>query len=167
MVEAKLFNRLSAGVKNAPEFDQAARTVACLAETLRRAGRDPEDLEELAFVVVAPAARIDDGAFAWEMTPESIRIGRSGDRVADYEGDRDAWFRDWFEPTLERVEIGLSELGRPPRSHRAPRPRLGSADRQLLRPLPAAQPTSRSLTLFPGRRGRAGLPCVPGSPRRP
>ena len=40
VIEGKLFNRLSAGVKNAPFFDQSARSVACIAETLRRAGRD-------------------------------------------------------------------------------------------------------------------------------
>ena len=41
VIEGKLFNRLSAGVKNAPYYDQAARSVACIAEALRRAGRDP------------------------------------------------------------------------------------------------------------------------------
>src|SRR3954467_9914502 len=33
VVEGKLFNRLSAGVKNATFYDQAARTVACVAES--------------------------------------------------------------------------------------------------------------------------------------
>src|SRR5215213_9071383 len=61
VLEAKLFNRLSAGVKNAPYYDQAARTIACVAEVLRRAGRGPEQVEALAYVVVAPRARIDDG----------------------------------------------------------------------------------------------------------
>ena len=41
VIEGKLFNRLSAGVKNAPYFDQAARSVACVAEILRRAGASP------------------------------------------------------------------------------------------------------------------------------
>ena len=41
LLEAKLFNRLSSGVKNAPFFDQAARSVACMAEVLRRADREP------------------------------------------------------------------------------------------------------------------------------
>src|SRR4051812_9976862 len=58
VLEAKLLNRLSAGVKNAPYYDQAARTVACVAEVLRRAGREPEQVESLAYVVIAPQARI-------------------------------------------------------------------------------------------------------------
>ncbi|MCJ7738288.1 MAG: hypothetical protein MUQ10_13415, partial [Anaerolineae bacterium] len=28
-------------------------------------------------------------------------------RVADYGGVKDAWYSDWFEPTLERIEIGV------------------------------------------------------------
>src|SRR3954451_1673056 len=37
ILEAKLFNRLSSGIRNALYYDQAARSVACLAEVLRRA----------------------------------------------------------------------------------------------------------------------------------
>ena len=41
VLEAKLYARLSAGVRNAPYYDQAARSVACIAETLRRVDRRP------------------------------------------------------------------------------------------------------------------------------
>jgi hypothetical protein len=104
LVEAKIFNRLSAGVKNSPGYDQAARSVACIAEVLRRAERDPEDMESLGFVIIAPRARIDDGVFAWEVAADSIRA-KVRRRVMEYGGERDAWFRDWFEPTLDRVEV--------------------------------------------------------------
>src|SRR5436305_9236064 len=54
VIEAKLFARFSAGVRNAPYYDQAARTVACIAETLRRAEIRPEAMDELAFILLAP-----------------------------------------------------------------------------------------------------------------
>ncbi len=104
LLEAKLNNRLSAGVKNAPFFDQAARSVACLAEVLRRAGREPKDMDELSFLVLAPQARIDDGVFARDTDPDAIRR-KARRRVAEYGSERDAWLRDWFEPTLDRVDI--------------------------------------------------------------
>ncbi len=104
VLEGKLFNRLSPGVTNAPFYDQAARSVACMAEVLRRAGRVPEFLDDLSFHVVAPRARIEDGIFAWDMTREAIR-GKVHRRAEEYEGGRDEWVRDWFEPTLRRVEI--------------------------------------------------------------
>ena len=104
VLEAKLSNRLSAGVKNAPYYDQAARTVACMAECLRRAAIDPADLESLGFYLVAPQARIDDGVFAWESDPAAIRR-KVRRRAEDYAGQLDGWLRDWFGPTSERIEI--------------------------------------------------------------
>jgi hypothetical protein len=104
VLEGKLFNRLSAGVKNAPYYDQAARSVACVAEVLRRAGRDPELMDDLGFLVLAPQARIDDGVFAWDASADAIRR-KVRRRVEDYAGERDAWFSDWFEPTLRRIDV--------------------------------------------------------------
>jgi len=104
VIEGKLFNRLAVGVKNAPYFDQAARSVACIAESLRRAGREPGQTDDLAFLVLAPRARIDDGVFAWDTTIDAIRR-KVRRRVEDYAGERDAWFHDWFEPTLERIDV--------------------------------------------------------------
>ncbi len=104
VLEAKLFARLSAGVKNAPYFDQAARTVACIAEVLRRARRSPEAMDDLALLILAPQARIDDGVFVWDAAPEAI-LRKVRRRVEDYAGERDAWFHDWFEPTWRRTEI--------------------------------------------------------------
>ena len=104
VLEAKLYNRLSAGVKNAPYYDQAARTVACMAECLRRAAIDPADLDALAFYIVAPQARIDDGAFAWESDPGAIRR-KVRRRVEDYAGQLDGWLHEWFDPTLRRIEV--------------------------------------------------------------
>src|SRR4051794_27670096 len=85
VLEAKLFNRLSTGVRNAPYYDQAARTVACMAEVLRRAGRDPDAMDDLAFLILAPRARIDDGVFEHDAAHEAIgrKVRR---RVEDYAG---------------------------------------------------------------------------------
>jgi len=104
VLEGKLFNRLSPGVRNAPYYDQAARTVACVAEVLRRVEHDPDRVEDLAYIILAPRARIDDGVFAWETSAESIRR-KVRRRVEEYAGERDAWLSDWFEPTLRRIEV--------------------------------------------------------------
>ena len=104
VLEAKLFARLSAGVRNAPWYDQAARSVACIAESLCRADRHPEEMADLAFLVLAPQARLDDGIFEWDLAFDAIRR-KVRRRVEDYAGERDAWFRDWFEPTWRRIEV--------------------------------------------------------------
>lgn len=104
VVEAKMYGRLSPGVKNAPFFDQAARSVACLAEILRRADRSPAELGVLGFYLVAPKVRIDEGLFEDELNPRSIRHKVQA-RIEPYEGSLDPWFHAWFEPTLKRLDI--------------------------------------------------------------
>ena len=61
-------------------------------------------MDDLAFLVIAPRLRIDDGVFAWDTSVDAIRR-KVRRRVDDYAGERDAWFRDWFEPTLDRLDV--------------------------------------------------------------
>ena len=106
VVEAKIGGRLASGVKNAPNFDQAARTVACMAEVMRRADRSPKEMDELAFVVVAPRAKVEEGNFDEELSARSIRR-KVQHRLEGYAGTLDAWFKTWFEPTLKRIDLRL------------------------------------------------------------
>lgn len=105
VLEAKMFSGLSAGVSHARYFDQAARYVACIAETLQRANRHPAHVSTLGFYVLAPQSQVEQGIFAADMTKESIgkKVRR---RAAEYEDPKDAWLEQWFEPTLEQIAIG-------------------------------------------------------------
>ena len=51
-----------------------------------------------------PQARLDDGIFEWDLALDAIRR-KVRRRVEDYAGERDNWFRDWFEPTWRRLEV--------------------------------------------------------------
>jgi hypothetical protein len=104
VLEAKMFSGLSRGVTRAPAFDQAARTVACIAQALRRAGRQPAALQRLGFYVLAPQAQIELGLFTAAMSASSIEE-KVAQRVQAYEGALDSWFDDWFLPTLERIDL--------------------------------------------------------------
>jgi hypothetical protein len=104
VVEGKMFSRFSSGVKNAPWYDQAARTVACMAEVLRRADRHPIEMEDLTFCLAAPRKRIDEGVFADETSRGAV-LRKVRRRVEDYAGSRDDWFRDWFVPTIRQVQL--------------------------------------------------------------
>ena len=106
VVEAKMSSKLSSGTTNAPGYDQAARTVACIAETLRHADVDPERMERLAFLVAAPEEQIDSGAFGDIVTKESIR-SRVKDRVDGYLGERNEWFDRWFIPALDAIDLAV------------------------------------------------------------
>ena len=105
VVEAKMSSKLSSGTKNAPGYNQAARTVACVAETLKHADIEPLQMERLAFFVAAPLEQIDSGVFGDIVTKESIRK-RVQDRVDGYRGERNEWFDRWFVPTLAAIDLG-------------------------------------------------------------
>jgi hypothetical protein len=105
VTEAKMFSKLSSGVKNAAYFNQAARNVACIAEVVRRAGLPPEKFTRIAFYIIAPKSQIQDGLFAPQIDKEHIRetVRR---RVSDYNNAaREQWFAKWFLPTLNHTEI--------------------------------------------------------------
>lgn len=104
VLEAKIYSPLSPGVANVPYYDQAARSVACDPEVLRRAGRDHAGMTELSFLVLAPQRQIDAGRFP-EVDREAVRR-KVRRRVDDYVGTHDGWFRDWFEPTLAKIDLG-------------------------------------------------------------
>jgi len=106
VVEAKMFSRLSKGVTHAPDYDQAARTVACMAEVIaRQPAIAPNSLERIGFYVLAPECQIaDKKAFGDLLTKESI-ADKVGARVGQYKGDRDAWHDDYFEPLLPLIAI--------------------------------------------------------------
>lgn len=103
-IEAKMFSPLSAGVRNAPTFHQAARTVACMAELIRRSKRSPSDFENLGFYVLAPQESIDRGTFRLQMSKEHIRVAVE-ERAATYGGEPSEWYAGSFAPLLDRIRI--------------------------------------------------------------
>lgn len=104
VVEAKINVPLSKGVINAPYFDQAARNVACMAESLARADLSPSSIDRLAFIILAPERSIKKCTFEQEMTKDSIQA-KTEQRVSAYQGEKEVWYRDWFIPTLDRIQL--------------------------------------------------------------
>lgn len=107
ILEAKMYSALSASTKNAPGYDQAARNVACIAETLRRAGCRPESMSAIGFYVIAPKSQIDSGLFEGPMSAQSIRL-RVAERIQQFNGiARDQlteWQDQWFLPLVSQME---------------------------------------------------------------
>ncbi len=105
IVEAKMFSKLSSGVKNANYFNQAARNVACIAEVIHRAEIPPSEFQDIGFFVIAPESQIKNDVFAEHMAPERIRSIVSR-RVSEYQDlEKNSWFEEWFLPTMEKIRI--------------------------------------------------------------
>ena len=104
VLEAKLYSGLSKGVKNAKYYDQAARSVACIAEVLKRGDLSPSSFSQLGFYVLAPLDQIKARTFNRLLDKQSVK-DKVNRRISSYEGERDDWFNDWFTPMLEVIDI--------------------------------------------------------------
>jgi hypothetical protein len=110
VTEAKMTSSLSKDVKHAKDYDQAARTVACIAWVIRQSNRSVKDLKSLGFYVIAPQKKITKGNFTSEVEKSSIRE-KVKLRISGYleEGkkydDLQVWYKDFFLPTLEHIDI--------------------------------------------------------------
>lgn len=104
VIEAKVGSPLAAGVAHAEYFDQAARTVACMAEAIKRAGREPSSFNRLGFIVLAPKDSIEKGVFSEEMDSGSIR-SKVHKRTSAYGGELENWYHTHFEPTLKQIRL--------------------------------------------------------------
>lgn len=105
VTEAKIFSKLSPNVTNASYFNQAARSVACIAEVLCRGEIDARSVNELGFFVIAPQSRIEEGVFAKQMDKDDIRqvVGK---RISEYQEEQmQQWYERWFLPVLENTCI--------------------------------------------------------------
>ena len=106
VIEAKLGSTLSAGTKNVPSYDQAARTVACIEHLLAKAEVSPTSVDRLGFFVLAPVSQIKSGVFTDLVTKQSIEK-KVKDRIGAYEEVHSAWFDESFLPILTHMEIGI------------------------------------------------------------
>ena len=108
VLEAKMLSKLSKGIKHAPYYNQAARSIACIAEILRRADKSPVSMISVSFYVIAPQSQIERGFFSAELSKDSIRSvveKRAYEHDAKHKTDKIKWFQDWLVPTLEKADI--------------------------------------------------------------
>jgi hypothetical protein len=103
VVEAKMASGLSAGTTRAPDFNQAARNIACMAHLVSESGIDLAQMVKLSFVLVAPAERIDDRVRA-VLAKSAIKAS-----VQKRSAEFDQSAVDWCESDFDRV-FGLCSI---------------------------------------------------------
>ena len=103
VLEAKMASKLSSGTTRAPGYDQAARSVACLAHVAGKAGIAPGSLSRYGFWVIAPQKRLRE--FTSLATAESVKA-KVRKRVDQFGDDKLTWFNGIFLPHLEAMSVG-------------------------------------------------------------
>lgn len=105
-----MFSSLSGGIRNAPFYDQAARTVACMAATIESSGKSVTDLESIGFYVLAPDEQIRRGIFDEQTKPESV-LEKVQQRIGQYRKDKrksanlQSWQERALQPMVQRMSM--------------------------------------------------------------
>lgn len=110
VIEAKMFSELSRRTTNASNYDQASRTVACMAETLKRATIEVDEFEKLGFYVIAPSSQIEKRSSFRSYTNIETMKSKVFERVEAYSSraeypKKKSWFDRWFMPMLDKIDI--------------------------------------------------------------
>src|SRR3989304_5034871 len=82
VIEAKMSSKLSAKTTKAKYYNQAARTVACIAKVLRKGGKKKNKKETV-----------------------QKRKDEYKDKHDEQDKEIEDWWNNWFLPTLEKIEI--------------------------------------------------------------
>ena len=104
IIATTLESPLSPGAKYAPNFDQAARSVACMAHLLEVSKIRPESLTTLSFHILAPAKRIRQEIFSKPIEKDGI-LYKVHHRAEVFGTAHRNWLANWFEPALDRMDI--------------------------------------------------------------
>ncbi len=111
IIEAKIFSEFSTKVTNAKFYNQSARYIACITETITRAGKINQ-LNELSisFFLIVPESHYDTKtSFKHYMNKKNI-YNTVEMRVNQYKHEPDfyekkIWFENKFSKVLEKIEI--------------------------------------------------------------
>ncbi len=101
VIEAKMGSRLSLGTRHSPDYNQAARNVACMVKLIEPLAATPVDAR---FIVMAPAAKLaEHGMEAFLDDPHISDVVR---RRADQRGEVDRqWVESHFVPRVEGQKL--------------------------------------------------------------
>ena len=106
--EAKMYSRLSSRVTAASWYDQAVRTVACMANTIAESGAELHNLTTVGFWLVAPDSQIKRGLFTHELHRDTMRkrVDMRIEQFSDiHREELEEWRSMYFEPLLGKIKI--------------------------------------------------------------
>jgi hypothetical protein len=104
VLEARLAPPPGGRALGAPDYDLEARTVACMAEILRREKRPPKEMANLGLLLLAPVREIESRDLAAKLDRGRLQAA-VGRRMSGFARDLSSWYQSWFLPTLERIDL--------------------------------------------------------------
>lgn len=110
VIEAKMNSLLSMGTKNASQFNQVARYIACISKLIQDKGIDISVFRKLAFYVILPEYKKREKSF-YNCTDKSNINETIKKRIALYSSNQDTnrfnWLLNNLDNLLEKIDVKL------------------------------------------------------------
>lgn len=112
VIEAKIFSRYSKGTKNAPDYNQVARNVACMCNIISDSQKDLDKFEEIKFYTFLPEEQIEkEKSFEKYIVKENIKSVVKK-RIDSYNSRDDYnnklnWYNRYFIKFVDKIQTGL------------------------------------------------------------
>jgi len=106
-----MFSPYSQKVKNAPRYNQAARTIACMCHIWKKSMQSLENMDVAFYTIIPETQRIDEPTFN-EWTDRDHIKRTVLDRVMAYNGrpdfkKKDDWYKNDFYKFSEKIKIDI------------------------------------------------------------
>ncbi len=114
VVEAKMFSPFKKGVKNAKEYNQVARTIACMCNVVANSGQNIEDIDVSFFTIIPKGQEDKIASFKGFNRCDCIK-NIIKDRYEQYSSrldynDKKNWYDNNFLPLCEKLFGGKESL---------------------------------------------------------
>lgn len=99
VIEAKMYSKLSQGIKNASNYDQVTRNIACMSHMVAKHRIDEEQFKRLGFYIIAPEEQISKDRAFREYTRKENIIDKVLARINEYNRNERKSFNakiNWF-----------------------------------------------------------------------
>lgn len=108
--EAKMFSKYSTRTINAPDFNQVARTVACMCNIFTSSNINISDFNNIGFYGIMPAVKLQNEKTFEEYVQKSHILDVVNNRIEQYKNRDDylnkkEWFNNSFISFLEKIKI--------------------------------------------------------------
>jgi len=110
VIEAKMFSDFSKGVSNCPQYNQVARTLACMSYVLCKSKKDFQSVKKTAFYAFLPEKEINKKTINLFKQKEIKKTVY--DRLQKYKDHKsysakEKWYNDTFSPFVDNIPIKI------------------------------------------------------------
>lgn len=108
VIEAKMYSKLSKGIRNSENYNQAARNIACICELMREKSETNLKYDKIAFYILLPEIQIKKEKSFTDLITKQNLMEAINSRVGEYLDTLDfSWLKNNLEKIVKIIDTQL------------------------------------------------------------